>query len=806
MDVEQFNNSFVRRTQLGAGCPDKNRGSGLSLPTGQAGVASPSITLNPRASGLEFTPRLAGLLSLPDRQHVGFQNFVSSIASRISHFMSSIVSRLACLTGRQGDDTIPHHQLEKHRPRNGRRCMTIGFPTFRRLETLKATLKQVVILILLISCSFTQSIAQKQKPKKEKFKKGGIVQLRDSLTAYSQSDIFDFPNLHKARFYSDVGKLNHIKSLDKPETQGEMYQSLKMYVKNFGIENFSKSTPLLWKLAQLSEKHGPKGEAVLLYKLVVKHHQQGIDIKELYKRYQLVETEKKENYVPLDFYYKLVDYRKEIDTLRPPHSVLVNMGDGINSKKEDYGPTMGNVDYVLLFTSKRNPHDERNYNEDLFYALKVDGQWMQAEEFKTINTNYNEGSACLSQDGKFLYFSRCNAPNSLGNCDLYLAKLGKDSTWTDIKNLGPNLNSSGWDSHPSLSHSGDTLFFASNRVGGFGLSDIYYSLKDKKDNWGKAKNAGPIINTVNSEVSPFFHHRFNVLYYSSNGQPLNFGGFDIYKSYQRSGSWGEPKNIGPLVNGAGDEYYFTIDSQSHDLYYARSLEEDLPTGQAGLPTGQAGKKDLDLHSFPVPMEAQPLAATELKGSLKDRAGKPQKGIVSVIDLDSAVEVAPKFLREDGTFDFSLINKRNYLLIIQGDDYFRIEEIFFLDGDKEINRVAEPIETKIAFRSLEFENGKADILSTMHDDLAKLGNFMTDHPKLKLKISGHTDSAGDEKLNLKLSQDRADAIKKYLMQEFKVVDDRITSIGLGSAKPIISKEETEDHKQLNRRVEFEIVRE
>jgi outer membrane protein OmpA-like peptidoglycan-associated protein len=670
-----------------------------------------------------------------------------------------------------------------------------GFPLLSladRQHISSLNLQTLIAIIFLLICSFTQSIAQKEKSKKEKFKKGGVVKLNDSLVSYRQSDIFDFPNLNKTRFYSDQTKLNKIKALDKPETQDAMYKSLKAYVKNFGIENFSKNTPLLWKLAQLSEKHGPKGEAILLYKLVVKHHQQGIDIKEIYKRYQMVEPEKKENYVPLDFYYKLVDYRKEIDTLRPPHSILVNMGDGINSRKEDYGPTMGNVDYVLLFTSKRNPHEERNYNEDLFYALKVDGQWIQAEEFKTINTQYNEGSACLSQDGKSLFFSRCNAPNSLGNCDLYVAKLGKDSTWTDIKNLGPNINSSGWDSHPSLSHSGDTLFFASNRVGGFGLSDIYYSQKDNKGNWGKAKNTGPIINTVNSEVSPFFHHRFNVLYYSSNGQPLNFGGFDIYKSYQRSGSWGEPKNIGPLVNGAGDEYYFTIDSQSHDLYYARSTEED--------------KKDLDLHSFPVPMEAQPLATTELKGSLKDRAGKPQKGIVSVIDLDSAVEVAPKFLREDGTFDFSLINKRNYLLIIQGDDYFRIEEIFFLDGDKEINRVAEPIETKIAFRSLEFENGKADILPTMHDDLAKLGNFMTDHPKLKLKISGHTDSAGDEKLNLKLSQDRADAIKKYLIREFKLFADRITAIGLGSAKPIITKEKTEDHKQLNRRVEFEIVRE
>lgn len=614
--------------------------------------------------------------------------------------------------------------------------------------------------------------------------------MKDSLVFYGQSDIFDFPSINKVRFYSDQALLKHLQQLDKSGNEAEMYKTLKAYVKNFGIENFAKSTPLIWKLAQLSEKQGPKGEAVLLYKLVLKHHQQGIDIKDLYKRYQAVETEKKENYVALDLYYNMVDYRKEIDTLRPPHSVLVRMDDGINSKAEDYGPAIGNVDYVLLFTSKRNKHEERAYNEDIFYTLKVDGVWTQTEEFKTINTKYNEGSACLSLDGKFLFFSRCNAPGSLGNCDLYAAKLSKDSTWTDIKNLGPNVNSAGWESQPSLSHRGDTLFFASNRVGGFGLSDIYYSVKDTKDNWQKAKNLGPIINTVNSEVSPFFHHRFNVLYFSSNGHPFTFGGFDIYKAYKTNNVWVEPKNIGPLVNGEGDEYYFTIDSKSHDLYYARSLGDD--------------KKNLDLYSFPVPMDAQPEATTRLKGSLIDQNGKPMGGIVSVIDLDSAVEVAPQYIQKDGTFGFNLINKRHYLIVIQGDDYFRIEDVFYLDGDKDINRVAEPIDRKIAFRSVEFENGKANVLSTMHDDLGKLGNFLTDHPQTKLIISGHTDSAGKEELNLKLSQDRADAIKKYLIKEFKVTDERIIATGYGSALPLVEKEETEEHKQLNRRVEFEIT--
>src|SRR5690606_17887971 len=108
--------------------------------------------------------------------------------------------------------------------------------------------------------------------------------------------------------------------------------------------------------------------------------------------------------------------------------------------------------------------------------------------------------------------------------------------------------------------------------------------------------------------------------------------------------------------------------------YARSTSEDI--------------ENLDIYSFPVPMGAQPEAVAKLKGSLVNaRTKEPMRGIVTVIDLDKGVEVEPKFLRPDGSFDFRLINKRNYLLIIQADDFFRIEELFFMDGDVEMYREA-----------------------------------------------------------------------------------------------------------------------
>jgi outer membrane protein OmpA-like peptidoglycan-associated protein len=653
--------------------------------------------------------------------------------------------------------------------------------------------KTYFLILITAFCLFGSSQLHAQKSKK-KFKKANQVELNDTLTNYSQSDIFDFPNLNAVALYQNADQLKKIKQLEASGSEQLLYGALREYVKNFGINNFASHTDMLWKLAKLSTRYGTPGESVLLYKLLLKHHRHPVNRKKVKEEFDTLTRNEADYYVPLNEYYELVEYRKEIDTLRPPHGVLLKMDPWVNSEKEDYGPTIGNLDYLLLFTSKRNSYDlgsDRRYNEDIFFTIRADSIWGEAQSFKTINTRYNEGSACLTKDGKTLYFARCNSPDSQGNCDIFQAQLKPDSVWGDVKNLGLGINTTSWDSHPSLSHSGDTLFFASDRIGGFGLSDIYYSTKDTKGNWKKAQNMGPTINTRSSEVSPFFHHKFNVLYFSSDGQPLSFGNFDIYKSYRLSGNWGEPKNIGPLVNGPGSEYYFTIDSESSRLYYARSEEEDVA--------------NLDLHSFPVPMEAQPEAIARLKGSLIDsQTKKPLKGIVSIIDLDKGVEVAPKFLRPDGSFDFSLINKRNYLLIIQGEDFFRIEEIFFMDGDREMNKETEPIESKIAFQSLEFENGKADILPAMHTDLDKLANFLIDHPRFKLNISGHTDSQGKEDSNLRLSQARADAIKAYLIYQFKIDAARIDAHGYGSSKPV-TEEASDHHRKLNRRVEFDITK-
>ena len=596
-------------------------------------------------------------------------------------------------------------------------------------------------------------------------------------------------------YYYDANKRKQILKADRNGDYDKLLLLLEDYVMNFGCENFRRDYELLWMLGQLYEKKGMTEEAKQMYRLVLKNTEK--DREYILQFYDRMIFNEKDEYVPIEYYYELVDYRLQIDTLRPPRGVFLNMGDMVNSEYEDYGPALNISNEVLLFTSKRNRKriaGEDLYNEDIFWAVRSnDGRWKAAESFEGINTGLNEGSPCLSRDGKQIYFIRCEAPEGYGNCDIYVAELIDEGKWGNVRNLGPEVNSYAWDSHPSLSHTEDTLFFISDRDGGFGSTDIYFSVRQKNRKWSHAKNMGPMINTKDAEASPFYHPVYDVFYFSSNGHLLNFGEFDIFKTRLINGQWTEPKNIGPLVNGKGEEFYFTIDSKSKDLFYARSEEK--------------GFKNLDLFSFPLPMEAQPDANTTFGGTLEDSiTGEPFEGIVSVIDLTSGIEVAPKYIRPDGSFSFDLINNSRYLLVIQGENFFRIEQIFDLEKDTVMNFKVPSINfVRVQFKSIEFGTNDWRILPEMRSDLDRIMDFMLDNPSFKLKISGHTDTQGDAEANNTLSQKRATSIKDYLLTKGGIASRRIEAVGYGSSRPIIKEEKKEEDRKLNRRVEFEIIR-
>ncbi|TGE10634.1 OmpA family protein [Hymenobacter fodinae] len=602
----------------------------------------------------------------------------------------------------------------------------------------------------------------------------------------------DFPNVNRLAYFEDKKALRAIEKAEKRKNWTAARNLLDAYVGQFGIENFYKNTTMLWRLGQLWDKAGNDSRAKVYYSLALKHRRQ--DLKKVQLYYDSLERKDADLYVPLKTYYDIVEYRKNIATFRPPKGVYTSMGEVINSLSEDYGPTLSADADQLIFTSKRKLRGINNVvDEDLYTARFENGVWTEAEPLpKPINSPYNEGSACISKDGKTLYFARCECPTCHGNCDLYVSTF-KDGQWSVPKSLGATVNSTAWDSQPTLSPGEDTLYFASDRLGGFGLSDIWYTVKQKNGQWSRALNMGPTVNTRESEVSPFYHPLYHVLYFSSRGQLLNFGDFDIYKTYRVRGRWQEPINIGPLVNGKGSEYYFTIDADSKSLYYARSEEKDM--------------KNLDLFSFPLPMEAQPLATTHVEGSLIDSvSSKPLNGIVSIIDTDNGIEVASKYLRDDGSFDFDLIEGSHYVMLIQSPDFFSVEKSFALQGDTVMKLMTNSIDYRIplVFKNIEFDQDKATIRTSMQPILDRIAVFMVDHPTFRLSISGHTDSKGDPDFNMTLSQDRAEAIRKYIEQKGKLKPNRIESMGYGSTQPL-KEEATAEDARTNRRVEFRLIK-
>ncbi len=650
-----------------------------------------------------------------------------------------------------------------------------------------------------------------------------------------------FPRINDYLYYKDDKKLQEIDRLAAKEDWEGVYAMLHNYVMNFGTQNFYKDNYMIWRLGKLAEELKYLNKARQLYQIVLKHHRYGND-KEYRLYYDSLTRNDRDYFLPVKYYYTMSNAGFNIDTLQIPENVYTSLGDSVNERyHNDYGPALSGNDVILLFTSQRKQRlDGMRYisDEGLYYARKADSTfiretseglqidtlpWTQAKPFIGLNTDqYNEGSPCISKDGNTIYFARCGSPDGYGNCDLYVSRKKPDGTWTRGTNLGLNLNTIAWDSQPALSHTEDTLFFASDRMGGFGGSDIYfaYKVKDKEGkkyrlvelernfidtlwNWSPAQNIGPIINTRYNEVSPFYHPKFNVLYFSSDGQLINFGGFDIYKSYRDGLMWREPKNTGPLINYKTDEYYFTIDSKAQNLYYAKAI----PTKVFDIQKRDSVLVDiLNLHTAALPMEAQPLAVDKLEIAITDSiTGEPSKGFVAIIDLDEGVEVAPRYIRDNGTSRFDLIRNRNYLIIITGEDFLRIEEEFLFKGDTTIQ--VHPIKfDKWVFDALEFDDRSAEIKEQMKPDLDKLVDyFLADHPNLGLKISGHTDSRGNENDNLRLSQARADAIKQYILNRGRFKPERIVAIGYGSQQRIIQDEQTEEDLRKNRRVEFEIFK-
>ncbi|HHJ09655.1 MAG TPA: hypothetical protein ENK25_02035 [Bacteroidetes bacterium] len=222
-----------------------------------------------------------------------------------------------------------------------------------------------------------------------------------------------------------------------------------------------------------------------------------------------------------------------------------NLGDTINISSVNLNPVISGDGNTLAFTA--------HFGEDMvvYYTKRIHGQWMVPVDITTeIGSEKDCSTSCLNYDGTELYLYKID--NFVGN--IYISTFDGNQ-WSKIKKLNKNINTKFYESHASISKDGTTLYFTSNREGGFGKLDIYVSHREKGGDWGSAKNLGPVINTKYNENSPFISMNDSLLFFSSEGH-FNMGGYDIFVSKRKGDRWKKPDNIGYPVSTTDEDFFF----------------------------------------------------------------------------------------------------------------------------------------------------------------------------------------------------------------------------------------------------------
>lgn len=482
-----------------------------------------------------------------------------------------------------------------------------------------------------------------------------------------------------------------------------------------------------------------------------------------------------------------------IEAIKHPVSFKpLNLGPNINSVDQEYMATVTTDENSIIFTRQING------NEDFYRSFRIDTSWTNAEYLSSnINTpSYNEGAQCISSDGQFLFFTGCNRPEGYGRCDLYVSQR-EGNGWSKPVNLGAPINTKGWESQPSISSDGRTLYFVSDRIGGYGSYDIWESNLTDDGKWGEPINLGPNINTKYEEQSPFIHQDNETLYFSSDGW-IGMGNKDLFISRKdTSGNWGKVKNLGYPINTYGEERGLTINASGTRAYFSSNNFN--------------GFGGFDIYTFQIPNAIKPKPTNYVKGKVFDAVTKnPLDALVDIIDLKTGNSLHASYAnRIDGTFLAALPNNKTYSLNVSQPGYLFYSENFSIERYKPGEPIILSIPlhkievgNKVVLKNIFFDSNKFEIKDDSKTELDILIDFLTDNPLVKIEIRGYTDNIGDDKSNLTLSQNRSKAVYNYLIKA-GIDPERLSFKGFGE-QDAVADNNTVSGRANNRRTEFIIT--
>lgn len=473
------------------------------------------------------------------------------------------------------------------------------------------------------------------------------------------------------------------------------------------------------------------------------------------------------------------------------------LSDTVNAFPMQYFPVLTADEQELIFTRRLGGRDTDD--EDLVVVRKnSDGRWGRPFSVSdAINSRLNEGTCTISADGRQLIFTSCAGRRGYGSCDLFESRKNGD-TWTTPVNLGPQVNSAAWESQPSLSADGNMLFFVSDRRGGLGNKDIYVSYKLNNNQWTRAENLGNKINTPYEEISPFIHVNGRTLFFASNGRP-GFGGFDLYRSERENNVWSEPVNFGSPVNTHEDQFSLYITADGSRGFYSHEDNDKVNSSKIVEITIP---EDLRLR----------YVSNYVKGVVLDKkTRKPLKAKVELYNINQKLLTSSVYSDSvNGEYLMVLTQGAEYALYVNSPGYLFQSLNFNYESEIQHAPVAmdillDPAElgASAVLNNIFFEFNKFDVQEKSSTELDKVVRFMNENPGLRVEISGHTDNAGTAAYNLQLSQRRSHAVAQYLI-DHGVDVSRLEQKGYGAGKPI-KPNDTEENRQINRRIEFRIIR-
>ncbi len=494
----------------------------------------------------------------------------------------------------------------------------------------------------------------------------------------------------------------------------------------------------------------------------------------------------------------------------------------VNTPFSEYLPTITADGQTLIYTM-------RTRDEDFMVSKLKDGVWQAGENLgRPINTTDNEGAQSIAADGKTLYFTACDRKyEGYGSCDIYKTTI-VDGKWEKPRNMGKNINTSGWESLPSISADGNSLYFSSARTDNVGGRDLWVSHKDGLGKWQKAVNLGNVINTKGDEQAPFIHPDGKTLYFMSTGHQ-GMGLHDLFVTRKQSdGTWSTPKNLGYPINTKHSEGGLYVSLDGKTAYFASDRQELREGGPSAFEKGSQTRKHTDLYYFELYEEVRPAPVTYVKAKVIDaQTGRPLQSKVEFVNLREQTIHTEARTDNTGAFLVCLPLGNNFALNVSKKDYLFHSENFELTTassqkepfileialqpipevvveEKPVVSTSTPMpKTKaIVLKNIFFETAKADLRPESTAELNRLKSMLDEYPNMRIQINGHTDNVGKETDNLDLSQRRAKAVTDYLTRN-GISANRLRSKGFGESQPIDTNA-TPEGRQNNRRTEFVIL--